>query len=99
MFLPAIWEEIFNEMGRNSCNIYVTEWFIIITDEKKWKDKPLIHGELSFWIYLVRLTQKFFSVLLQTELSIVGSGGVKIGEKTSFLMLFCYVQYNDNKRL
>ena len=92
-------EEIITEMGRNFCNIYVTGSFFIKTDEKKWKDKPYIHGELSIWIYLVRLTQNFFSVLLQTELSIVGSGGVKIGEKKAFLMLFCYVQYNDNKRL
>ena len=60
VFLPGIWAKIVIEMGLNSCNICVTGWFFIKIDEKKWKDKPSIHGKLLFWIYFVKFAQKNF---------------------------------------
>ena len=47
-------------MSQNICNICVTGWFFIKIDEKKWKDKPSIHGKLLFWIYFVKFAQKNF---------------------------------------
>ena len=83
MFLPSIWDEIITELGGNPCNIYVTGWFFVKTDKKKWENKPYIYSELLFWIYFERWEQKNSFVSLQYKLSMVVSGSNK-KEKNSY---------------